>query len=154
MQKIKDRLIQIFDFYGIEEKDVVFEEKEEGGKITLSVTLPDDAAKHLIGSHGETLEALETVVRLAHLDELKEGQKLVVDINGYRAEREAKLQEKAVEIARQVLETQREYVFNDLNAYERYLVHTAISQDPELKGVETHSEDDTYGRVLVVKPAA
>jgi spoIIIJ-associated protein len=97
------------------------------------------------------LEALEILTRLAHLDELKEGERLIIDINGYRKEKEQKLRERALKAAQGVLETGREYVFNDLNSYERYLVHSAIGESPEVTGVETFSENDAYGRVLIVR---
>lgn len=154
MQKIKERIIRIFDFYGLEEDVISFEESEQDGKIYINILLPEDAAKHFIGVRGETLEALETMVRLSHLDELGEDQRLMLDINGYRKQREDKLREQAIQVAREVLETQREFAFNDLNSYERFLVHSTISEQEDLAGVETFSEDDHYGRVLVVRVKA
>lgn len=151
MQKIKERIIRIFDFYGIEEADITFEEETKDEKTTLNIILPEDQVKHFIGVGGETLEAIETLVRLAHLDELKEGERFMLDINGYRKEKEGKLREQALQIAQEVLDTQQEYVFNNLNSYERYLVHTAIGEEPKFKNIETFSEDDAYGRVLVVR---
>lgn len=151
MEKIKERIIRIFDFYGIEEADITFEEKTEEGKVYLNIVLPETEAKHFIGVRGETLEALETLARLAHLDELEGIDRLTMDINGYRKEREDKLREQATQVAKEVIETKQEYVFNDLNSYERYLVHTAIGEQEEFKNIETFSEDDQYGRVLVVR---
>jgi spoIIIJ-associated protein len=151
MQKIKDRVLRIFDFFGLESEEIEFEETKQDGKFYLNVILPEDQAKHFIGTRGETLDALEILTRLAHLDELKEGEKLTIDINGYRKEREEKLRERALRAAQGVVETGREFVFNDLNSYERFLVHSAIGEDQELATVETFSEDDAYGRVLVIR---
>ena len=154
MQKIKERIVRIFDFYDIEADEIEFEEKTEDGKTYLNIVLPDLHAKHFIGARGETLDSLEILVRLAHTDEFKEGEKLTIDINGYRKEREEKLRERALRVAQEVMETGREYIFNDLNSYERYLIHTAVAENPDIKGVETISEDDTYGRVLIIRPKA
>lgn len=151
MQKIKERILRIFDFYGLEEADISFEETEVEGKTTINILIPEEHVKHFIGVRGETLEALEIMVRLAHLDELGEDKRLQLDINGYRKEREQKLRDQAIEVAQEVIATQGEYVFNNLNSYERFLVHTAISESPDLQAVETFSEDDAYGRVLVVR---
>ena len=151
MKKIKDRILRIFDFYEIEEADIDFEEVKQNEKIYLNILLPEDQEKHFIGSRGETLEALELLTRLAHLDELSEGEKLIIDINGYRKEKEEKLRERAIRAAQGVIETGREYIFADLNSYERYLVHSAIGENQELSQVETVSEDDAYGRVLIIK---
>lgn len=151
MQKIKDRIIRIFDFYDIEEEELSFEEENNEGKAYLNIILPEESAKHFIGTRGETLDSLEILVRLAHLDELEGIDRLSIDINGYRKEREEKLREKAILVAQKVIETEREYVFNDLNSYERFLVHSAIGDDSELASVETFSEDDGYGRILVVR---
>ena len=152
MQKIKERIIRIFDFYEIDESEIQFEEESTDGKIYLNIILPAPHAKHFIGARGETLDSLEVLVRLAHLDELKEDEKLVIDINGYSKEREEKLRERALRVAHEVMETGREYVFNDLNSYERYLVHSAVAESTDIQGVETISEDDVYGRVLIVRP--
>jgi spoIIIJ-associated protein len=151
MQKIKDRIIRILDFYGIEESELEFTEESNDGKVYLNVSLPEDQAKHFIGSKGETLDALEILVRLAHLDDLEDVDRLTIDINGYRKEREQQLQEKALLVAQKVIETEQEYVFNNLNSYERFLVHSAIGEAEEFQNVETFSENDTYGRILVVR---
>lgn len=151
MQKIKDRITRIFDFYGIDAEELTFEEENNDGKVYINVVLPEESAKHFIGSRGETLDSLEILVRLAHLKELEDVDRLAIDINGYRKEREQKLKEKAILVAQKVIESEREYVFNDLNSYERFLVHSTIGEDPDLKDVETFSEDDAYGRVLVVR---
>lgn len=151
MQKIKDRIIRIFDFYGIEESEIAFEEAKDAEKVYLNIVLPEESAKHFIGAQGETLEALEVLVRLSHLDEVEENERLLIDINGYRKEREARLQEKALSIAQKVRESGREYVFNDLNSYERFLIHSAIGENLDFSDIETFSEDDTFGRVLVVR---
>ncbi len=151
MQKIKSRITLIFDFYGIEEAEIGFEETREDDKIYLNVILPEEKAKHFIGAKGETLEAIEMLVRLAHQDEITEEERLLIDINGYRKEREARLQERALAVAEKVRESGREYVFNDLNSYERFLVHSAIGNNEDFADIETFSEDDTFGRVLVVR---
>lgn len=148
---MKDRIIRIFDFYGVEASEINFEETAEGEKIYLNIVLPEEKAKHFIGAKGETLESLEILVRLAHQEEIEENQRLVIDINGYRKERENRLQEKALQIAEKVRESGREYVFNDLNSYERFLVHSAIGENPDFSDIETFSEDDTFGRVLVIR---
>lgn len=151
MQKIKDRIIRIFDFYEIEADEITFEESKDGEKVYLNVVLPEDKAKHFIGAKGETLDALEILVRLSHLDEIEDGERLIIDINGYRKEREVRLQEKALSIAEKVRESGREYVFNDLNSYERFLIHSAIGENEDFSDIETFSEDDTFGRVLVIR---
>ena len=151
MQKIKDRIIRIFDFYELEESDISFEETKEGDKIYLNVILPEENAKHFIGAKGETLDALEILVRLAHQDEIDEKERLTIDINGNKKEKEVRLQEKALSIAEKVRETGREYVFNNLNSYERFLIHSTIGENEDFSDIETFSEDDAYGRILVIR---
>jgi spoIIIJ-associated protein len=151
MQKIKGRIIRIFDFYEIEEDEISFEESKDGDKVYLNVVLPEEKAKHFIGAKGETLDALEILVRLSHIDEVEENERLIIDINGYKKEKETRLQEKALSIAEKVRESGREYVFNDLNSYERFLIHSAIGENEDFSDIETFSEDDTFGRVLVIR---
>jgi len=56
MQKIKERIIRIFDFYEIDESEIQFEEESTDGKIYLNIILPAPHAKHFIGARGETLD--------------------------------------------------------------------------------------------------
>ena len=147
---ITEYLNKLYTYLGGSQEDLSLQIEEKPERIEVSLELPEEEVSLFIGSHGETLEAFETLLRSVFRDEY-EDKKIIVDINGYIARKEQKLKENALEIAYQVLDTGRPYVYGYLNSYERYLIHSAIAEDPELEELETFSEDEESGRVLVIQ---
>jgi spoIIIJ-associated protein len=150
---IPEYLQTICQLCGVEPDQVSVKLTEEETRVKVVLELPEAELSLFIGTKGETLEAIETLVRMVFQAEYPE-KKLVFDIGGYKAEREEKLQMKALSIAEEVLESGRSYRFGYLNSYERYLVHNVIGADPRFVDLETISEDTEYGRVLVLQPKA
>lgn len=143
-------IAQLCQHCGLTEQDYQVSITQEEDRVTINLEVADDFKSIFIGSRGETLDAIELVVRMVFQHEYPD-KKIMFDIGGYREQREARLQEKAIAIANRVLETGRDYSFGRLNSYERYLIHKAVSQDPQLADVETISEDTPEGRVLVIR---
>ncbi len=137
---------------GLDENEVSVETKEENDdKIAVQLTIPDDDVGLFIGHRGETLAALQRMVRIVFQKEFAD-RRLTLNINTYRQDRLEQLQTKAREVAGMVLESGREYRFPFLSSYERYIIHSAISSDPELAQVESFSEGEGQDRRLVVRP--
>ncbi len=147
--QVQEFLTQLSGFLGLEQEQFSVEIEDSEDRVSIQIKTSDQDAKLLIGSQGETLQSLELLVRSVFRDEYAD-KKIMVDIDGYRLQREQRLLEKAVSIAQQVLETGRPYYFYDLNSYERYLIHTELSAHPELSEVSSQSEDRDQERVLVI----
>lgn len=147
---ITEYLNKLYKYLGgnLEEIQATIEEGEE--RVNVEIFLPEEEVSLFIGSYGETLESIETILRSVFHNEYTD-KKIVVDINGYKKRKEEKLRETAIQIANQVIENKKPYVFGYLNSYERFLIHKAISEDESLTNVETFSEDEDGGRVLVVR---
>jgi spoIIIJ-associated protein len=107
----------------------------------------DDMAL-LIGRHGQTLEAIQELTRLAVGQRLDERVRVIVDVEDYRKRREDRLIQKATEIARRVARSGREEELEPMNPYERKLVHDAVSAVP---GVESASRGEEPNRFVVVR---
>jgi spoIIIJ-associated protein len=107
----------------------------------------DDMAL-LIGRHGQTLEAIQEVTRLAVGRRLDERIRVLVDVEDYRKRREDRLIQKATEVARRVVRSGREEEFEPMNPYERKLVHDAVSAVP---GAESSSRGEEPHRCVVVR---
>lgn len=148
--KIQEYLEKLIKHLGVEEDfEIILEETDDKLKVNIAVSQDDVAL--LIGNHGETLEAIELLTKLSFKDEYAD-KKIMLDINDYRSNLENKLKEKAVELAQRAIETKREQEMYNLNSYERYLIHTVLSEDENLKdNVESFSEDREDGRVLIIK---
>jgi spoIIIJ-associated protein len=108
----------------------------------------DEGMGILIGRHGQTLEALQDLVRAAVQRRTEDRCRVMVDVEDYRKRRRAQLAAKAREAANRVKRTGRQERLEPMNAYERKIVHDAAG---EIAGVETASEGEDPERRVVVR---
>jgi len=109
---------------------------------------PEDDMALLIGRHGQTLEAIQELMRMAVGRHLDQRIRVIVDVEDYRKRREAKLEERARQLAEQVVGSGREEELEPMNAYERKLVHDAVAQ---VAGAETVSVGEEPNRYVVIR---
>jgi spoIIIJ-associated protein len=102
----------------------------------------------LIGRHGQTLDALQEVVRSAVQRKTQSRCRVLVDVEDYRKRRRTQLAEKAKGVAKRVRRTGRQERLEPMNAYERKIVHDAAG---EVGGVETSSEGEDPDRRVVIR---
>jgi spoIIIJ-associated protein len=102
----------------------------------------------LIGRRGQTLDALQDLTRAAVQRRLKARARLVVDVEGYRARRRSSLAEYARSIAERAKERGTEIELEPMNAYERKIVHDAVS---EIDGASSFSEGEEPARKVIVR---
>ena len=117
------------------------------GELILDVSGGDLAV--LIGRHGRTLEALQTVISTLVSSRLKFYYPIVVDIESYRSRAKKKIEQMALNAASRAKSHGSSVKLAPMNAYDRRLVHLALHDDPE---VTTHSEGDDPDRYVVVTP--
>ncbi len=145
---IEEYLSRLLAHTGIENYEVVVTETDEETQAQIKVDESDVGI--LIGYHGETLAALQRMVRLVFKDELT--HRFVLNINDYKERREEKLREMTMNIAQKVLEIGDEYVFPYLPANERFFVHSELSSHSEFESLESVSEGEGQNRRLVIRP--
>ncbi len=101
----------------------------------------------LIGRHGRTLDALQTVLSSLMSSRIKFYYPIVVDIEGYKERRKKKVEEMALSSAERAKHQNGKVSLAPMNAYERRLVHLALMED---QGVTTHSEGEEPERFVVI----
>lgn len=109
---------------------------------------PEDDMSLLIGRHGQTLEAIQELARMAVGRHLDQRIRVIVDVEDYRKRREAQLEERAREVAERVASEGGEEELEPMNPYERKLVHDAVAEVP---GVETSSRGVEPNRFVVIR---
>ena len=107
----------------------------------------DDMAL-LIGRHGATLEAIQELTRMVVGRRLDERCRVIVDVEDYRKRREERMIDRALQVARRVLETGQEEALDPMNPYERKLIHDAVA---DLGGLETSSRGEEPERSVVIR---
>jgi spoIIIJ-associated protein len=133
----------LLDGYNIEIAD-----DEDIMAIDLKVSASDSGI--LIGRGGEILLSIQRLLRITYAKELAE-KRLVLNINDYRTEREAKIRSMAHRAATKVLQSGRRYIMRGLNSAERFVVHKTINEDNLFGNLTTFSQGEGLERALVIE---
>jgi len=112
-------------------------------------TVNTDENPLLIGKNGKTLESIQFYVRNLISMYSEERMIVLVDIGGYKANRKKQLEILATKTAKSVAQTRIEVKLDPMNAYERRIIHTKLS---DWRDVSTVSEGEGQDRHLVIKP--
>jgi spoIIIJ-associated protein len=89
-------------------------------------------AELLQSQTGELLEALQHLVNQVFGRNLSAGERLVCDVHGFRATREAELQAMANLAANRVRQTGMAFTFEPMSANERRIIHLTLADSPDL----------------------
>ncbi len=139
-----ERLLDILDFDGDIDLDV------EGERAVVSIIGEGDVNR-LVGDHGEVLDALQELTRLAAMAETGQRSRLMLDIAGYRARRRAELTDLGTKTAEQVADSGEPVRLAPMNPFERKVVHDAVGT---VQGASSSSEGEEPRRRVVVSPAS
>jgi spoIIIJ-associated protein len=119
----------------------------EEAPILLDVTGED--LDGLIGRKGETLAALQYILRLILSKQMGEGVDVVVDVEGHKRRREEQLRRMALRLAEQATQRGRTMSLEPMPANERRIVHLALRDHPD---VRTESIGDGPHRKVTIVP--
>jgi spoIIIJ-associated protein len=119
---------------------------EVGGHIDLEGSDLDA----LVGPNGETLDALQELTRLAVLRQSKRRVRLLLDINGFRAERREQLVAVVRATVEQVLQTREDQELRPMTPAERKIVHDAVAA---IDGAQTESLGEEPNRRVIIRPS-
>ena len=111
----------------------------------LDLSGPD--AEMLQVEGGELLQAVQHLVNQAFGRKLAEGQRLVCDVEGFRATREAELRKMANLAAERVRSSGVPFIFGEMNGSERRVIHLTLADCEDLY---TESVGDGSARKLRV----
>ena len=103
----------------------------------------------LIGRRGETLAALQYIMRLIVAHQQKARVPLTVDVEGYKQRRYGALRELALRLAQKAVSTRQSMTLEPMPADERRIVHLALSVNPD---VVTQSVGEGELRKVVIMP--
>jgi spoIIIJ-associated protein len=102
----------------------------------------------LIGKNGKTLEALQILVKNFINVFTEEPHMVLLDIGGYKSQRKKQLEILATKTAKEVAKTKISARLGRMNAYERRVIHTKLS---DWRDVTTESEGEEPNRCVVIK---
>ena len=125
-------------------------ERSDGGRgETIKVNIVSEDSGLLIGRFGQTLDSVQYIIRLMINMAMGEQTSSTVDVAGYKAGKEKELVELALSVAENVKNSNYPQSLRPMNAYERRIVHSALTG---FEGIETASVGEEPTRYIEIKP--
>ena len=119
------------------------EETEEATRINLE----GEDGGVLIRRGGEGLQALQHVVATTFRKQLGDDNRIVIDCNGFRRDKDAELRQMAQFMAGKARSSGMPQEMGPLNPYERRIVHLTIAQSPD---VTSESIGDAFMKTVII----
>lgn len=142
--EIKEYLAEVIKGLGLE---VNFELSTKDDRTTIKMYSDNNSI--LIGKNGQTIKALELLVKQMLQSKYNIHFKISLDVENYKAKKEKNLIRMAKGIAKEVASTKVEASLDNMSSYERRIIHNALTN---FKGVKTESEGEEPNRHIVIKP--
>jgi spoIIIJ-associated protein len=119
---------------------------EETAEGTL-INLEGEDGGVLVRRGGEGLQALQHIVATTFRKQLGDDNRIVIDCNGFRKDKDAELRQMARFIAEKARSSGTPQEMGPLNPYERRIVHLAIAEDPT---VTSESIGDAFMKTVII----
>ncbi len=143
--KVSEILENILGLLALEGSFEVIEGPEE---IAVSIETTDPG--RLIGFKGETLDALQLIVnQIVSRQTPDEFKRVVIDVAGWRKNKEGDLERRARTWVEEVKESGKELELDPMPSWQRRVIHMVIG---DIEGVESESAGEGRDRHLVIKP--
>jgi spoIIIJ-associated protein len=113
----------------------------------LRVDIEGQGGELLIRRRGEALNALQHLVGSVFRDAVQDGQRIAVDCQGFRRDKDAELKKMAVFLAEKAQSTNVPQEIGPLNPYERRIVHMAIAEVPN---ATSESIGDAFMKTVII----
>ncbi len=149
-QLIKDSLGDILKHLSLPFAAVTVTE-EQGGITRVDIASPEPS--RIIGWHGETLNAIQHLVKsiVRTQEKLDRSPFIVVDIDGYRRTQEDKVCRIADQKADFVRRTGNRIALAPMSPYFRRVVHLYVANTPALQDLTTESAGEGEYRQIVMR---
>ena len=141
---LKDSLNEILSLMGIEAN---YEVRRRENRIEIKIFSDNNAI--LIGKNGRTMQSLQTILRFILKNHIASDLSVMLDVENYKEKRKRNIEYLAKKVARDVAKTKVETKLDNMNSYERRIVHNILSDN---KYVYTVSEGEEPNRHVIIKP--
>lgn len=113
----------------------------------IKINISGENLAHLIGKHGQTLDALQYLTNLTVNRNSEKYIRVNIDIEGYRDKRKEALESLAFRLASRVRKSRKSIVLEPMNPYERRIVHSCMHKE---MNIGTRSEGSDPNRRIVI----
>lgn len=137
-----EELLDILDYDG----DIVIDVENDRASVAIVTEEENGRLERLVGKDGEVLEALQELTRLAVQSETDGRSRLMLDIDNFRADRKAELQEIAADAVEEIRGTGDSIALEPMNPFERKVCHDVAADE----GMFSKSEGGEPNRYVVI----
>jgi spoIIIJ-associated protein len=131
----------------VEKNETVINEEDTSNPKTLNIV--GDDLGILIGRRGQTLDALQYLVRLIVSKKASPKAHIIIDVENYKQRRYEDLKTLALNVASQVKSNKSSFRLEPMPAFERRIIHVTLANNPD---VVTESIGEGESRKVVVSP--
>lgn len=140
---VQNYLKEVLNGMGV---DVNFEVSTKNEVTTIKMYSSNSSI--IIGKNGQNLEALTIVARQFIRNLINNGPRIVLDVEDYKERKNERLERLAKNLAREVRNTHVDVEMDNMNSYERRIVHSVLA---DYKNIETVSVGEEPNRHVVIK---
>lgn len=145
-REIVAQLIELMEVKATVELSETEPDDLTGKKLPL-ININGDDLGVLIGSRGETLDALQYISRLMVGHKLRQRASFVIDVEGYRQRREQALSRLAERMANKAVKRGSPVTLEAMPAYERRIIHMALRDSEDVRTESTGEGDRRRVRI-------
>ena len=140
---LKGKLTELLNNMGIESQFETSVREEQ-----INIKMYSDKNSILIGKNGQTLMAIQTVLRQMVHNEIGMYPYILLDVENYKEKKIGNLERTAKRIAKEVQKTKIDVSLDNMNSYERRIIHNALTK---FKNISTTSEGEEPNRHIVIR---
>lgn len=140
---IKNKLNELLNNMNLEVK---FETNVRNEQINIKIYSDNNSI--LIGRNGQTLMAIQTILRQIVHNEIGIYPYILLDVENYKEKKISQLERNAKKIAHEVQKTKIDVSLDNMNSYERRIIHNALAN---FKNISTLSEGEEPNRHIVIR---
>ncbi len=118
------------------------------GENGIVIDVITTTSSSVIGYRGEVLDAIQTLAGAVANMGKEEYSRVVVDCEGYRGKREETLKALAEKLAAKAVRTGRKVSLEPMNPFERRVIHSALSENTEVKTASEGKEPNRYISII------
>lgn len=144
INEVNDFLIETINLMGI---DTQIEIKIRNNTINMRMFSNNNPI--LIGKNGQTLAALQTIIKQMLLIKYNVKMNILLDVENYKEKQIKNIEYLAKRVAKEVSTTKIEAKLDPMNSYQRRIVHNTLTS---FKDIETESVGIEPNRYIIIKP--
>lgn len=134
-------LLDIADYDGDIEMGI------RNGRPTVQIVAEDDSdITNLVGEHGEVVEALQRLTRLAVQQKTGDRSHLILDVDGYLRRKRQNLRDIAMKAIEDAKNTGEQVDLEPMNSFERKIVHDIVREE----GLKSRSHGEEPKRFVSI----